>query len=389
METMVKLGEMVLLDPCLPLTPTERLEGLSFLDGIGYRHVAVWGHRLAALVEDVPGWFAGVRERLTATQAMVVLGDGNTPSRSGMPPADVLALAKDHGVALARLGDVRNELTRAEPLIRCALELGYQVEGVVTHHHGELSASEAARLAGRLAKMGVHALCLDDPSGRLTPSLTLDLVEAMRNRFEVPLCFSSRNGGWLAPAAAWAAVKAGAETLDGALSASPGAPPATESLAAMLADTPYDPGIAQKSFELAALHYGRTVTPSNSRQNGAAKRSYAVRVQGGTFRVDITPLDRAAPASSKTPSVSAASHSEKGAAEAPLTGEIIQSPMQGRLVRFAINEGERVEARQRVAVLEAMKMENDIVSPVSGVLRRFLAAPGQVVKSGQALAVVE
>ena len=47
----------------------------------------------------------------------------------------------------------------------------------------------------------------------------------------------------------------------------------------------------------------------------------------------------------------------------------IRAPMNGRLVAVAVEEGERVEAGQRLAVVEAMKMEHALVAPHAGVVR--------------------
>lgn len=67
----------------------------------------------------------------------------------------------------------------------------------------------------------------------------------------------------------------------------------------------------------------------------------------------------------------------------------IPAPMQGTLVRFLVKVGDRVERAGKIAILEAMKMENDILSPTAGTVVQILVQPGEAVQSGQNLVVVE
>ena len=66
------------------------------------------------------------------------------------------------------------------------------------------------------------------------------------------------------------------------------------------------------------------------------------------------------------------------------------SPAQNRrITKLLVDVGDRVKAGQKVAVLEAMKMENDIPSEVDGVVRQILVAEGDTLQEGEAMFVVE
>lgn len=70
-----------------------------------------------------------------------------------------------------------------------------------------------------------------------------------------------------------------------------------------------------------------------------------------------------------------------GAAGASGNAGAVHAPMAGKLLRLSVAEGDRVAAGQPLAVIEAMKMENEIVAPLAGVVKRVaLAAPGTVEK---------
>jgi biotin carboxyl carrier protein len=67
----------------------------------------------------------------------------------------------------------------------------------------------------------------------------------------------------------------------------------------------------------------------------------------------------------------------------------IQAPMPGLVVNTLVKPGDTVEAGQTVAVLEAMKMENDLPSPLTGHIKELRVQKGQTVDQGQILVIVE
>ena len=67
----------------------------------------------------------------------------------------------------------------------------------------------------------------------------------------------------------------------------------------------------------------------------------------------------------------------------------IRAPMNGRLVAIAVEDGDTVEAGQRLAVVEAMKMEHALVAPYAGVVRDLDATVGDQVEMGERIMWVE
>jgi 3-methylcrotonyl-CoA carboxylase alpha subunit len=80
---------------------------------------------------------------------------------------------------------------------------------------------------------------------------------------------------------------------------------------------------------------------------------------------------------------------EKAEAGAGEGDAAIRAPMNGRLVKVAVEDGERVEAGQRLAVVEAMKMEHALVAPHAGVVRDLDANVGDQVEMGERIMRVE
>ena len=68
--------------------------------------------------------------------------------------------------------------------------------------------------------------------------------------------------------------------------------------------------------------------------------------------------------------------------------EAVHAPVTASVFRVAAEPGQRVEAGQRLVVLDAMKIEMEIAAPIAGVVRELLCKPGQMVNAGQQLAIL-
>jgi biotin carboxyl carrier protein len=67
----------------------------------------------------------------------------------------------------------------------------------------------------------------------------------------------------------------------------------------------------------------------------------------------------------------------------------ITAPMPGKVLRLLVREGEAVESGRGIAVVEAMKMQNEIKSPKKGIVEKILVGEGAAVNAGDVLAIVE
>ncbi|MDF5940053.1 carboxyl transferase domain-containing protein [Pseudomonas aeruginosa] len=75
--------------------------------------------------------------------------------------------------------------------------------------------------------------------------------------------------------------------------------------------------------------------------------------------------------------------------EAPLGSLPLSAPSSGVLVALEVADGERVRAGQRVAILEAMKMEFEVKAPGGGIVRRLAASLGEPLEEGATLLFLE
>jgi biotin carboxyl carrier protein len=67
---------------------------------------------------------------------------------------------------------------------------------------------------------------------------------------------------------------------------------------------------------------------------------------------------------------------------------IVRAPMPGLVLGIPFEPGAKVERGQTVAILEAMKMENDLAAPIAGTIKEIKVTKGQTVNQGDALVVV-
>ena len=120
-------------------------------------------------------------------------------------------------------------------------------------------------------------------------------------------------------------------------------------------------------------------------------RVYEVEVgQGQAMLIDEYELSApAAPAAPAAPV--AAAPAAAPAASAPVSvaaGEPVKSPMPGNILRIEVSQGQHVNEGDVIMVLEAMKMENEIVATKSGTIAQIAVSKGAVVETGAVLAVI-
>ncbi len=127
---------------------------------------------------------------------------------------------------------------------------------------------------------------------------------------------------------------------------------------------------------------------------------YKVTLNGKTYEVEVEKgkailLDEyealaPAPAAAAAPAAAVAA---PAAAPAPAAvnlaaGETVSAPMPGNILRIEVNQDDKVEAGQILVILEAMKMENEIVAPKAGTVAQIVTSKGAVVETGSPLIVI-
>ena len=96
-----------------------------------------------------------------------------------------------------------------------------------------------------------------------------------------------------------------------------------------------------------------------------------------------------APAPAAAAPVAAGPVAAAPAAAAPTTaGEAIPSPLPGTILQVKVNAGQAVKEGDILIIIEAMKMENEVLAPRAGTVAQVVAAKGATVNTGDTLVVL-
>ena len=72
----------------------------------------------------------------------------------------------------------------------------------------------------------------------------------------------------------------------------------------------------------------------------------------------------------------------------PAIGETISAPMPGTILEIKVKEGQSIKSGDVLFILEAMKMENEIVSPKDGVVNAIYTSKGATVNTGEPMITI-
>ena len=122
-------------------------------------------------------------------------------------------------------------------------------------------------------------------------------------------------------------------------------------------------------------------------------RTYEVEVDAGkAMLTDEYEAYAPAPAAPEAPAAAAPAAAPAPAAPAApavtAAGEPVNSPMPGTILRVEVKDGDAVKEGQLLVVLEAMKMENEILAPKDGTVAQVVVSKGSHVETGSPLIVL-
>lgn len=109
-----------------------------------------------------------------------------------------------------------------------------------------------------------------------------------------------------------------------------------------------------------------------------------VTVNGSSYAVEMenSPVIQAPAAPAAAPAASTQPAPAVAAAPASGSARTINSPLPGVIIEISVKEGQAVKKGQKVAVIEAMKMENEILAEFDGTVTAIHAAKGDSVLEG-------
>jgi acetyl-CoA/propionyl-CoA carboxylase biotin carboxyl carrier protein len=147
---------------------------------------------------------------------------------------------------------------------------------------------------------------------------------------------------------------------------------------------------------LKSLAFPKAETPAEGEEE-PLERAYTVEVSGKRFDVKVIgPSVAGQAANGSVPAAAGAPTARKpprrsggGGAGADGLGDTLTSPLQGTVLKVMVEQGASVQEGSLIAVIEAMKMENEIMAHKSGTVAELPISPGAAVASGDTVAVIK
>lgn len=116
-------------------------------------------------------------------------------------------------------------------------------------------------------------------------------------------------------------------------------------------------------------------------------KNYTITVNGTVY--DVTVEEGTGAAAPAAPKAALKAAAPKAAAPSGAQGSIkVNAPMQGKILSVSAQTGQTVKKGDLLMILEAMKMENEVVAPQDGVVASINVAAGDTVEVGAILATM-
>ncbi len=142
----------------------------------------------------------------------------------------------------------------------------------------------------------------------------------------------------------------------------------------------------EREWDLSAIPASPYAVPAPGDGPREPSRTFTVEVGGQRMEVALFEPDAAGGDAARPARRERAKRARSGGASG--SGDELVAPMQGTIVKTAVEQGATVAAGDLVVVLEAMKMENAITAHRDGVVASLAVARGDVVQTGDVLATI-
>ncbi len=267
----VRITETVLRDGHQSLIATrlkteQMIPILEQMDSVGYHALEMWGGAtfdasLRFLSESPWDRLRTIRKHVKHTKLQMLLRGQNLLGYKNYPDDVVTEFVKHsifNGIDIIRIFDALNDLRNLETAIRVTKAEGAHAQAAISYTISPVHTTETfVNLAKDMVSMGADSICIKDMSGLLTPYATYDLVKHLKEAVTVPIEMHSHCTSGLADMTYLKAIEAGVDIIDTAISpfAQGTSQPATESMVATLAGSPYDTGITLADLNPITEHF--------------------------------------------------------------------------------------------------------------------------------------
>lgn len=271
MNRAVKITELLLRDAhqsliATRMTTDEMLPALEMMDDLGYHALEMWGgatfdSAMRFLEEDPWQRLREIRRRVKKTKLQMLLRGQNLVGYRHYADdvcREFVKRAVGNGIDIIRNFDALNDLRNLEVTSDQVKKEGAHLQLAIAYTTSPVhDTASFIKLARDMRDMGADSICIKDMAGLLTPVVATELVKGIKSEVDLPLQVHTHSTCGLAQMSHLAAIEAGADIVDTALSPFSGGTshPATEALVAALAGGPYDTGMDLAAFTPVAEYF--------------------------------------------------------------------------------------------------------------------------------------
>ena len=264
METAIRDGQQSLIATRMPMSDMAPI--LKTMDSAGYDAIECWGGAtfdtcIRYLDEDPWERLRFFREMMPNTRLQMLLRGQNLLGYRHYADDLVDEFVKksiENGIDNLRIFDALNDLRNVRAAVEAAKKYGAHVQLGMSYTIGEPYTLEYwEKLAHAMEEMGADSICVKDMAGLMVPSAATELISTLKEKVSVPIHLHSHCTSGTAPMTYYAAVQAGVDGIDTAISPFSGgtSQPATEVMVETFKGSDRDTGIDLEVLEKIADHF--------------------------------------------------------------------------------------------------------------------------------------
>jgi len=264
--TQLKITDTTLRDAHQSLAATRmRTEDMislaSLMEKAGFWSVEAWGGAtfdscIRYLNDDPWERLRKLKEVFVKTPIQMLLRGQNLVGYKHYPDDVVDAFvgaAAKNGVSTFRIFDALNDIRNMDRSMKAVLDNGCHLQGTISYTTSPVhTIAGFVEMAENLYSKGCNSICIKDMAGLIMPEAARELITSIKKRVDIPVGLHTHSTSGIAPMSYQAAIEAGVDILDTAMSPFAGgtSQPATESIVASLIGTKRDTKISLSSLRL-------------------------------------------------------------------------------------------------------------------------------------------
>lgn len=264
METSIRDGQQSLIATRMPFSDME--PALALFNKVGFDAVECWGGAtfdacIRFLDEDPWQRLRKLREAMPDTRLQMLLRGQNILGYRHYSDDVVDYFVRksiDNGIDNIRIFDALNDLRNVSTAVKAAREYGAHAQVAMSYTLGEPYTEEYWKeLALRIQDLGADSICIKDMAGLMLPEAAYRMITMLKENVSIPVHLHSHCTSGVAPMTYFAAVRAGADGIDTAVSpfSSGTSQPSTEAMVAAFSGTEYDTGLELSKLEVIAEYF--------------------------------------------------------------------------------------------------------------------------------------